>query len=80
MRKAQKRERLRPAQSPRLPSLGGEPAEVDQACLLGCPLHAELRKPAVKLGQEPLSLIPVLKADDVVVGLCRVPSYAERGR
>src|SRR6266540_1977821 len=68
MREAQKPERLRLAESPRLPSLGREPAELDQARLLGGQLQAELRKPAAKLGEEPLGVITMLEADDVVVG------------
>src|SRR6266545_5550794 len=68
MREAQKPERLRLAESPRLPSLGREPAELDQARLLGRQLQVELRKPAAKLGEEPLGVITVLEADNVVVG------------
>jgi hypothetical protein len=68
VREAQERERLRLAEAPLLSSLGGEPAELDQARLLGGQLQAELRKSVAKLGEEPLGVIPVLEADDVVVG------------
>jgi RNA-directed DNA polymerase len=37
------------AEAPLLSSLGGEPAELDQARLLGCQLQAELRKSVAKL-------------------------------
>jgi hypothetical protein len=69
VREAQERERLRLAEAPLLSSLGGEPAELDQARLLGGQLQAELRKSVAKLGEEPLGVIPVLEADDVVVGV-----------
>src|SRR6266542_5274856 len=68
VREAQEPERLRLAESPLLSSLGGEPAELDQARLLGGQLQVELRKPAAKLGEEPLGVITMLEADDVVVG------------
>jgi hypothetical protein len=63
VRKVQKPKRLRLAESPLLSSLGGEPSELDQARLLGRQLQAELRKPAAKLGEEPLSVITMLEAD-----------------
>src|SRR6266511_4928185 len=68
VREAQERERLRLAEAPLLSSLGGEPSELDEARLLGGQLQAELRKSVAKLGEEPLGVIPVLEADDVVVG------------
>src|SRR5438034_102757 len=68
VREAQEGERLRLAETPLLSSLGGEPAELDQARLLGRQLQAELRKPAAKLGAEPLGVITMLEADDGVVG------------
>src|SRR5262249_52110683 len=68
VREAQERERLRLAEAPLLSSLGGEPSELEQARLLGGQLQAESRKSVAKLGEEPLGLIPVLEADDVVVG------------
>src|SRR5438309_10316419 len=42
VRKPQKVERLRLAESPLLPLLGGEPPELDQPCLLGLQLQPEL--------------------------------------
>src|SRR6266536_3884075 len=68
VREAQEGERLRLAEAPLLSSLGGEAAELEQARLLGGQLQAELRKSVAKLGEEPLGVIPVLEADDVVVG------------
>src|SRR6266542_5251664 len=68
VREAQEGERLRLAEAPLLSSLGGEAAELEQARLLGGQLQAELRTSVAKLGEEPLAVIPVLEADDVVVG------------
>ena len=49
-------------------AFGGEPAELDQARLLGRQLQVELREPAAQLSQEPLSVVSVSKAHDGVVG------------
>jgi hypothetical protein len=67
VREAEKGERLRLAKTPRLPIPGGEPPELDQPCLLGIQLQAELRDPAAKISKEPLSVIPVLEARHEVV-------------
>jgi hypothetical protein len=53
------------------------PSELDQPRLLRCQLQRELREPLAKVCEEPLRVFTVLEARDVVVGLCRVPSYAE---
>src|SRR6266542_3397330 len=45
VREAKEVERLRLAEAARLPSLGGEPSELDQARLLGRQLQTELRDP-----------------------------------
>jgi hypothetical protein len=74
---AQELERLRLPEATLRSSLGGEPAELDQPRLFGCQLQAEPREPAAKLLQEPACIALLLKADDVVVGLCRVAGYAE---
>jgi len=67
VREAQELERLRPPESPRLPSLGGEPPELDQPRLLRMQFQRELREPLAKIGQEPLSVLTVLEARHVVV-------------
>ena len=81
MREAQELERLRLAETPLLPLLGGEPPELDQARLLGIQLQAELREPVAKVRPEPLSVIPMLETHHEVVGethddhfTARVPS------
>ena len=52
---------------PRLRSaLGGVPSELDQPRLLGRQLQAELRKPSAQIGEEPLGVISMLEAHDVV--------------
>ena len=55
--------------SPRAcPVRGSEPPELDQPGLIRVQLQAELREPAAKLVQEPLSVLPVLEPDDEIVG------------
>src|SRR5450755_830245 len=49
--------------------LGGEPPELDQPRLLRMQHQPELREPAAKIGQEPLSVVAMLKARHVVVGV-----------
>src|SRR6266511_2360080 len=78
MREAEERERLRFAESARLPSLGGEPSELDQPRLLGRQLQAELREPAAKVGEEPLRITLVLEAHDVVVREAHADHVAAR--
>src|SRR5262249_17301208 len=68
MREAEKVERFRPAETPRSPTLGGEPSELDQACLLGRQLQPEPREPFLQLGLEPLRILTMLKAHDEVIG------------
>ena len=81
VREAKKAERLRLAKTPRRPSLGGVPAELDQARLLGVQLQAELREPVAKIRPEPLGVIPILEPHHDVVSeanddhvTARVPS------
>src|SRR5712691_11401199 len=62
VREAQKLERLRPTETPRSPSLGGEPSELDQARLLGRQFQRELREPVAKVCEEPLRILLVLEA------------------
>src|SRR5437667_37550 len=61
MREAQKPERLRLAESPRLPSLGREPAELDQA------QDALVRDPVLEEPQQPAVVDGVVEATDVRV-------------
>ena len=67
MREAEKVERLRPAEATRLPVVGGEPSELDQARLLSLQLQPEPRKPLAQLGLEPLRILTMLEAHDEVV-------------
>jgi len=80
VREPQEPERLWLRQTALCSALGGEPPELDQPRLLRVQLQGELRKPLAKVGEEPLGIVTVLEAGDPVVGLCRVPSYAEPGR
>jgi hypothetical protein len=68
VREAQKRERLRSPETPRAAVRGGAAPELDQPRLLGRQLQRELREPVAKICQEPLCLVTMLKARDVVVG------------
>jgi hypothetical protein len=45
----------------------GEYPSCPEMRLLGMQLQAELREPTAKIGEEPLSVTPILEADDVVV-------------
>ena len=81
VREAKKAKRLRLAKTPRLPSLGGVPSELDQARLLGVQLQVELREPFAKVCLEPLGVIPILESHHGVVSeahddhvTARVPS------
>ena len=67
MPQTQKLARLRLPQTSTLPSLGGEPAELDQPRFARVQLQTELREPAAEVGQEPLGVVPIPKAHDVVV-------------
>ena len=67
VREAQEVERLRLPEATRLPSLGGEPPELDQPRLVGVQLQAELREPLAKISEEPLGVLTMLEADDEVV-------------
>ncbi len=78
MREPQEVEGFRATETPRLPSSGGEPSELDQARLLVRQFHVELREPLAKVSQEPLSVLMMLKARHEVISLCRVSGYAER--
>jgi hypothetical protein len=62
VREAKEPERLRPAKATSLSVPGGEPSELDQPCLLGIQLKAELREPAAKVRPELLRVLTVLKA------------------
>src|SRR5436853_5399422 len=66
---AQKVERLRLAESPLLPLLGGEPPELDQPCLPGLQLQLEHGESLAQVRQELLSFFFVLEAHDEVVGV-----------
>ena len=77
VREAEESERFRLAQAAPLAVASSEPPELDQPRLLRCQLQTEPREPATKVVKEPLRIVLMLEADDVVVGLCRVASYAE---
>src|SRR5262245_145602 len=70
VREAEEIERLRLPLAGTPPVLGREGPKLQQSRLLGVQLQTKLRKPLAQLGQEPLSLRPVLKPHDEVV---RVP-------
>jgi len=57
VREAQEVERLRPSEATRPPIPDGMPSELDQACLLGVQLQAELREPLAQVGQEPVGCV-----------------------
>src|SRR5512142_3314241 len=65
---AKETERLRLAKATRRSPLGGESAELDQACLLGVEFQVELREPVAKVRPEPLSVVPTLESHHGVVG------------
>src|SRR5437588_5866793 len=67
MREAEELERLRLAETPLLPLLGGEPPEPDQPGLLSVQLKAELREPLAKIRPEPLSVLPIFESHHGVV-------------
>src|SRR5437763_11986353 len=67
VREAEKPERLRLAESTGLAIAGGEPPELDQPCLLGVQLQAELREPVAQVSPEPLRVLPVLESHHEVV-------------
>src|SRR5256885_12547961 len=67
VRETQEVERLRLAQTPRRPSPGGVPPELDQPRLVQVQLQPELRQPLVKLVQEPPRILLILEPDDEVV-------------
>jgi hypothetical protein len=77
MREAEELERLRLAETTCCSITGGEPSELDQTCLVWVQLQIELRKPLTKVPEEPLRITKTLEPTDKVVGLCRVPDYAE---
>ena len=56
------------AQPAPLAIAGGEPPEFDQSRLVGRQFQAEPREPVAKLIEEPPRIVPMLEADDVVVG------------
>src|SRR2546423_8587798 len=64
VRETQEVERLRLAQTPRRPSPGGVPPELDQPRLVQAQLQPELRQPLVKLVQEPPRILLILEPDD----------------
>ena len=49
-------------------ALGGEPAELDQARLLGVELQAELRERVAEVCPEPQRIAPVLESHHEVIG------------
>lgn len=59
-------------------SLGGESAELDQPRLVWVQLQREPREPDVKIREEPLGVVPVLKAHDIVVREPRQPPIPAR--
>jgi hypothetical protein len=64
MREAEEVERFRLPLAGALPALGREGTEFQQPRLLRVQLQAELRESLAQLGQEPLSIRPVLKPHD----------------
>ena len=66
--KPRKLERLRPTEPAPYSVHGGVPPELDQARLLGVQLQGELRESFAQIAQEPLRVIPMLKAHHEVVG------------
>jgi hypothetical protein len=79
MRETEEIERLGLTEPACLTPSGGVPPELDQARLLAVQFQTELREPLTKICDEPLCVIMILKAHNEVVGLCRVPDYAECG-
>ena len=78
MREAQEPERLRLAETPLCPLLGGEPPEPDQPRLLGVQLQAELREPVAKVRPEPLGIISMLETHHEVVSETRDDNVTAR--
>jgi hypothetical protein len=52
-----------------LPSLGGEPSELDQPRLVRVQLQPELREALAEISEEPLGVLTMLKARHIVVGV-----------
>src|SRR6266540_40508 len=68
MREAEKVERLRLAQTPTRPTIGREPAELDQSRLVRVQFQGELREPLAQVPEKPLGVLLMLEPDDEVVG------------
>ena len=61
------------------PLLSGEPADPDQARLLGMELQAELREPLAKVRPEPLGISSILETHHKVVSETRDDNVTARG-
>jgi hypothetical protein len=68
VREAQEIERLRLTQPTRCPSLGGEAAELDQACLVLVQFQPEPGKPLPQIGQELFGVTEMLEPSREIVG------------
>ena len=68
VREAEKLERLRLTETPRLPIPGGVAPELDQPRFLGVQLLVELCESFAQVSPEPLRVIPVLETHHEVVG------------
>ena len=64
MREAKEIERLGFTQTPCPPTLGGVPAELDQARLLRVQFQRELRESLAEFMKEPLRIVLILKTHD----------------
>ena len=78
VREAEKPERLRLAEAPLGPLLGGEPSEPDQPRLLGVQLQTEPREPVAKVRPEPLGVVPMLETHHEVVSEARDDNVTAR--
>ena len=76
---AEEIERLGLADTPGRSLPGSVLPELDQAGLVRMQLQVELPEPFAKIGEEPLRIGLVLETGDQIIGLCRVPDYAEVG-
>ncbi|MDQ3765275.1 MAG: hypothetical protein M3460_28470 [Actinomycetota bacterium] len=77
MREAQEVERFGLAEPTPCPVRGGEPPELDEACLVGVQFQRKLREPFAQVPQELPGVTVMLESDDEVVRLCRLPDYAD---
>ena len=63
---------------PRRLGSGGEPSELDQPCLVGLQLQAELRESLAKVGEEPLGVTVLLEPHEEVIGVAHDDHVAVR--